>query len=730
MSIKSINGIKILLVILTLILTTTLPQGSAVKKPASIKWLTQKVWRGTFAIDRRVSKSTSFMGVSEKIELIEHTTGSVSFGERYTEDSMGTWHGPVSAHTSITATRTLSFGSVTMTEKVSGNGSSHDDNEYGETSSLAIDINDKRYDVGFSGGDPDIKWTREMDGATVSAVNKIEAAPIRAYFMALFKGLDKGNFSTGLTSGIGFLPGNQRELMDVASWFEASKGEQGHKLPSSPGSLSGSDIYDKNGTFIKTTWSLSPSNVVKPAYLLTIENLPEFKTMIPDPEKIIRLKVYTKDKNPVAVPVRFTIEDPSKEPGICLNSGDRNDTDDDIEFDLESGGTKLYKDGELSVLTRDAVTQAYVDVKIKDYAAYGTIYAEIVLDNLRERIKVDFSGEKELTIPFDENGNHMADQWEKDKKIYSNPTNVNEEDDKETKPELNGVDGDGLTVFEEYRGIMVGGEHLRLDPKIKELIVENRSDNLKIKMGIKLFDKASGIKVVELKNGDLSGDRVVNVNSKAHKNNDQHGVILETATLGEGISGQTNPIEKERKTPKDVRNVVISDFAFRPWAELSEEEKEINPRGQWESNVSVTVAHELAHTVKGEHHGDREDPSQMIYQYDIVLDEHGIVIEPLINGEKNPRRPESSPNPTGKKHGESSGDVRCIMCYNNYYAMISFYQGRKRAYQFTPSPKYYSQTIFCTSPKGTGINAGGEWFGDADVSRGRGDCIHKMQIRD
>lgn len=540
-----------------------IPQHSWGQKPAGTKWLTIKQWRGKFTVLRQVSKMAQMQGMTETIKLQETTSGSVILSDKYTEEGFATWTGPTSATTTITATRVLSIGQVSITETVSGNGRSRDSNEYGEGSGLSIDITTGTYDVGFSGGEPEIKWTRSVDGATKNAISQIEATPVRNYFLAVLEGLEKGQFSIGLTSGIGFLPGNQQEFTNISSWFEKPE-DQGQKLPDKLGALTGRHNYTTENTSIETTWSLSPSDGQMPEYFLTFEDLEEFKTKLPEPGTKVRLKVYTKDENPIAVPVRFTIEECSQEPGTCLNSREA-DNDYDLEFDLESGGTEVYRDGKLSVRTKEAVTLAFVDIKIKDYAAFASIYAEIEIDDIRQKIQVDFSGDNQLLFPWDENANYIADQWEKDHKIFKKNNGLQPFWDEEKKPSLDKEPGDGLSIYEEYRGLEIKGQHTRLNPNFKELVIENRTGQQKISQGISLFSRASGVKVIELKQGELPNGRVVNFNSRAHRNMEQHGIIIITASLPDADLGQTIPLKIKERTPKDVERIEIEVAAFKAW---------------------------------------------------------------------------------------------------------------------------------------------------------------------
>ena len=72
-------------------------------------------------------------------------------------------------------------------------------------------------------------------------------------------------------------------------------------------------------------------------------------------------------------------------------------------------------------------------------------------------------------IPVDENENHIADWWED----LRNPPSREPLSDDDFAPRGDGTLGDGLSLYEEYRGLMVRGVWQDFDPKEKDMFVMN-----------------------------------------------------------------------------------------------------------------------------------------------------------------------------------------------------------------------------------------------------------------
>ena len=153
--------------------------------------------------------------------------------------------------------------------------------------------------------------------------------------------------------------------------------------------------------------------------------------------------------------------------------------------------------------TSNTTFEKTVNVRCYDYGAWGKLKAtlyEKTGENSYRKLGDDIG-----TVPRDENGNHIADGWENDfyPYIYSDQTNEQVHRgktrgsgvkdypysvpfftkrqntvDKETGPTGNTENGDGFTVFEEYRGFMTeqysgygGGAmgHIRTSPDTKDV---------------------------------------------------------------------------------------------------------------------------------------------------------------------------------------------------------------------------------------------------------------------
>jgi hypothetical protein len=154
----------------------------------------------------------------------------------------------------------------------------------------------------------------------------------------------------------------------------------------------------------------------------------------------------------------------SRYPGITMNYPvGATDTSPDMDFgagDTELFGVPIPKGGAPKVVK--------LPLYINDYGAWATI--EVTMPYR----KTTFVTRR--AIPSDSDGNRLPDGgWTTSSGNISSHSLLAEEDFDAIPvglpPPADGLIGDGLTAFEEYRGFIVAGQYQRLDPSRKDLFI-------------------------------------------------------------------------------------------------------------------------------------------------------------------------------------------------------------------------------------------------------------------
>lgn len=439
---------------------------------------------------------------------------------------------------------------------------------------------------------------------------------------------------------------------------------------------------------------------------------------------LVSLQLVGKDGKPSKLKAKYfelELKGTSKEPGIALNAPLQAAATPafDLAFEPLEGARLEEKGQKMEVFPSDG-TSASVAILSYDGGAYTTLVATAVLPGGR-RIRgmlLKKGGEKEILVPRRSGGSLIADAW---KKLYGNPE---DSDDKEKSPG-NENDGDGLTAYEEYRGVMTTGQFKRLNPNKKELGVQlAKEQETAFKGGLDLFAKASGIDVILLYKDELSPDRILNKNSASAKASVQHALLLEATTLPEGVMGRNDPKERLKKTPKQSEKVVIDLAQFQTHQkelEASCTAAGISVPYTLEQNKAVTIAHELAHGVYLDHHGK---PSQEINRTASA----GSAVPFRIyatDGSEVKERPFNIEGRVGTDGNEASGDLSCIMAYNSVYQW-AYHKAADGSLVYYAVPPLPTGTRFCQSDEPTGINTSGHFFGKATT----GNCLSRLKVRD
>ena len=278
-----------------------------------------------------------------------------------------------------------------------------------------------------------------------------------------------------------------------------------------------------NGS-LTVSWNLQ---IGKAKAKVVLEPVGEYKSWTPQlPQgtgNTVQVKARIVEPAGMAGKFEFKLEDVGKEPGICMNEP-ADDADDTLDLAIAPVGSGLVFGGDnQTARTESDQTEASVFVQARDWGAYGKLSAKAKIVLGGEEVEVDAvnekTGEPFLTIPKDENSNSVADAWEEQSGIYPSAADADDDD----TPEGKGP-GDGLSVYEEYRGFFVQGSHRRLDPRKKDLFVYDpdglvRNGALAAATQLEVhFPTAS-----ESHCGGSSEDRVVNFNADRYHVVDQHG---------------------------------------------------------------------------------------------------------------------------------------------------------------------------------------------------------------
>jgi hypothetical protein len=485
-------------------------------------------------------------------------------------------------------------------------------------------------------------------------------------------------------------------------------------------------------------WSEPDLEVV----IIPDSNYPDWIPNVSGDKGYIGFKAVLRKKGkPNEVPTQkarfdFELVDVTKQVGYCLNSP-VDSSDEDFDLIINTTGTKLKPDeNRQRASTTEMDRSAEVLISCFDWAAYGKLKVTATTDE-GQTLTGYLQGNPQITeikIPLDNNNNKIADAWEKKEKIYSEFVDPSLDDESQ---EGNNYSGDGYTLFEEYRGIIAKGKHKRLSPTKKDLIIIDLIDADKIKevkKGIELFERLSGVKITLVNKDEVPASRVVNANESLYRITKQHGVILRNGVAdssSSGVLGIAEPAHVLNKSPKLCTEIIID----------VEEIKRIVFPDQYdaktvesfrESVFACTVAHEIGHVCGLNHHGDKEygDPgrTRMIYVTGNaeVYDENNVRIMPEQT------KPVVIPEPIGAIGGPSSGEVTCIMCYQNLFTFV-MHEGSPNKFYKVPyvEPPAISSYTLCRSAKGTGINASTNkpvsYFGDA---ANRGNCFGNINVRD
>lgn len=511
---------------------------------------------------------------------------------------------------------------------------------------------------------------------------------------------------------------------------------EGMKVGNDPDILIGDSTWgneEKSGseTFVNefiVSWSLT-RGPVDVELIITPE---EYEEWLPVPGKsekdagshllvLLQLKSKTGGK-PKLKASSFVLElkNTSKEPGIAVNAPLPSNGEPlfDLAFASSDGQHPTDNGQKLRLESHDGISAVAV-INSFDGGAYTTLVASAILQNGKEiqGMLLNSRGTSDVLLPKRSGSSSIATAWLK------NNGNPGDRDDND-KSKGNTNNGDGLTAYEEYRGVISQGQHKRLSPQKKEIGVQvSKNEEVIFKEGIDLLQTASGINMITFNEEELPDDRSLNFNSKTGKMFAQHALRLVREDKGEGVAGYNDPVEVLSKRPGQSKRVVINiEHHAINYSKQRDSLKKANITMPYtmKENLAMTVAHELGHGINLGHHGE---PSQEPERY--IPKNTPTPFQVFNYFGKEDECPCEITGLVGTKQNEESGDLSCVMAYVNYYAWVH-YRDSDGSLVYRQVPTLPVGKKLCSSNTGTGINAGGNFFADAPD----GNCLSRIIVRD
>jgi len=420
------------------------------------------------------------------------------------------------------------------------------------------------------------------------------------------------------------------------------------------------------------------------------------------PKKVLRYKIE--------------LEETSREKGVDLNWPPKSQARDDFDMKIDKNNPSINvpDDKGQSAETKESdLTDFTVRVNSYDWGGYTKLHVTAELED-HSRVVGHVRGHPEqevLVLPKDDNSNHIADFWED---THWGGTSAASGDDDET-PYGDGDSGDGLSLYEEYRGFHAQGAHIRTEPKLKDIFIYDPSNLLYDSNNLGLgFFAASGLTIHLVKDkefadeGGATNPHVINPNRGFATLGAQHLLRLKN----ENMPGLYGLADGNGPGPPKTTHTVKVDVAR--CLRTSRQE------------LSCTIAHELSHACNVWHHGDID--------YNIS---NWRKLQPDGTWGAWVQYADGSLRGVAAQGGQESGAEECIMRYegNNLYETAAGpIQWKKADGSLQRGAEYPPMeapgTIFCDEGEGTGVNASGRPGGPKAGNASKGKCQRQFCVND
>jgi len=578
-------------------------------------------------------------------------------------------------------------------------------------------------------------------------------------------------------------------------------------LPTTVGGFSGSQTYS-GGSYGSAgdqsiSWTLNWTFTPVPPNLDLVVTIPDYPTWRPaggetekdigiDPDTgsgllNIEAQLIDKDTGLAATvtpeKVTFVLADVSREPGVVLNWPISGTSDPDLTFQClpDPFGTshcQLTSDQIEADFTPDTsvLTTGFLLMLVPhDWGGWGTLNVTAMVGGNPVKGHLQLPAPAlsdpnatDILLPQRQPGSFIADNW---KNAHNIPLSTSDSDDQEDSPNGNSdYKGDGLTLYEEYRGFYVPAcpgctqlVHREGDPTKKDMFVINldRAARPDISDGVRLFQSATGLNICcrSLTVSQITPDRIINFNHADGPHEvDQHAILI-TQGLS-GTNGCTSTITFMPGPPKVVNRIFIPPFGdfINHVTNYRQHGLVVSPPM---TELQSMVAHELGHASSIWHHGD-EPADYHVYWYSpddttikeipkgtsesavltYVTTDAGSAIRVFTEGGTGtaPKQLHAGDLRLGQNvaqrfvqgafNGTHGGDVMCIMRYDVSMNYVAQADATKRYYTGELTGTSLTNTVYGTSTNKSSRTTPQSRYGSAQSSPQRGDCSTQLCIND